>query len=59
MHRKIYILLSSIKVGHRRYIKMKGELKHGQDSAKRKIIREKGWFIPALHEKYLRDPRHP
>jgi len=37
---------------------MKGERIRGQDSIRRKIIRKRGWFIPALHEKYLKDPRH-
>ncbi len=36
---------------------MKGEKRQYPDIVKEKIIREKGWFIPALHEKYLRDAR--
>lgn len=38
---------------------MKGETIHGRDSIKSKIVREKGWFIPTLHGKYLDDTRHP
>lgn len=25
------------------------------EAIKEKIIREKGWYIPALHEKYLKE----
>jgi hypothetical protein len=36
---------------------MKGENRQQQDPIKSRIIREKGWFVPALHEKYLKDSR--
>jgi hypothetical protein len=26
------------------------------EALKQRIIREKGWFIPTLHEKYLKRP---
>ena len=32
---------------------MYGE-KQQEENIKRKIVREKGWYIPALHEKYLK-----
>lgn len=42
---------------HWRYINMEGERKQARNSIKRRIIREQGLFIPALHEKYLKEPR--
>jgi len=37
---------------------MKGEGQQREDNIKSKIVREKGWYIPTLHEKYLKEPRH-
>jgi hypothetical protein len=37
---------------------MKGESRQRQETLKRKMVREKGWFVPALHEKYLKNSRH-
>jgi hypothetical protein len=36
---------------------MYGEKRKKEDFLKEKIVREKGWYIPTLHEKYLKEPK--
>jgi hypothetical protein len=37
---------------------MYGEKRRREDNTKSEIVREKGWYIPTLHEKYLKEPKH-